>query len=131
MSTLNNETRLFAEVEERKFCRCYTCKGIHLPKKYFVDENAEVAVYERYNNDVNDPRYQTFTSPIWEQVLKDFSQNDRGLDFESGTCPVISKILKDKGYQVEQYDPFFFQLSSVIRKTIQLHRLLRSCRAFS
>lgn len=111
-----NETSLFAEVGEREFYQCSTCKGIHLPKKYFLDENAELNVYERHVNDVNDSRYQSFTSPIWEQVLKDFTKKDHGLDFGCGTGPVISKMLQDKGYQVAQYDPFFANHPQLLEK---------------
>jgi len=30
-----------------------------------------------------------------------------GLDFGSGTGPVISKLLSDWGYEINQFDPFF------------------------
>lgn len=112
----SNDTTLYAKVGERQFYHCSTCKGIHLPKKFFIDETAEVAVYKRHNNDVNDPSYQNFTSPIWEQVLKDFTQNDHGLDFGCGTGPVISKMLQNRGFQLQQYDPFFANHPDLLKK---------------
>jgi len=39
--------------------------------------------------------------------MKDFNTNHKGLDFGAGTGPVISKVLKDKGYCIAQYDIFF------------------------
>lgn len=103
----SNSATLFSQVGDRQFFECTCCKGIHLPKRFHVDERSEVAVYERHNNDVNDPRYQAFTSPVWKQVMEDFTPLDQGLDFGSGTGPVISKMLMDKGFQIKQYDPYF------------------------
>ena len=39
--------------------------------------------------------------------MKDFTQNAKGLDFGAGTGPVISKILKDNGFNIKLFDPFF------------------------
>lgn len=76
-------------------------------KYNYPDKTDEKARYETHNNDVNDLAYQKFVSPISNYVLKHFSPTDSGLDFGSGTGPVISKVLKDNGYDIKQYDPFF------------------------
>lgn len=60
-----------------------------------------------HHNDVNDPRYQKFVRPIVESVVKYCQKAHVGLDFGCGTGPVISKLLLDQGYKIEQYDPFF------------------------
>lgn len=51
---------------------------------------------------------QNFTSPITNSILSTFTSNHLGLDYGCGTAPVISKLLKDKGYRVELYDPYFY-----------------------
>ena len=89
------------------YYRCHNCSGIFMAKQLLPDRQTERERYESHINDVNDPRYQNFVSPITEVILSNFSPHHKGLDFGAGTGPVISKILKDNGYQIYQYDPFF------------------------
>jgi len=86
---------------------CRNCKGIHLESKFYLNHTNEKLRYETHNNDVEDPNYQNFVSPITSSILKDFHTHHIGLDFGAGTGPVISKVLQDNHYQIHQYDPFF------------------------
>ena len=52
----------------------------------------------------------SFTSAI----LNEFLPADKGLDFGAGTGPVISKILKDNGFSIVQYDPFFHNYPNLL-----------------
>lgn len=63
--------------------------------------------YLKHNNDVNDPGYQRFVDPLVRSVLERFSPSHKGLDFGSGPGPVITKLLRDRDYSIEPYDPFF------------------------
>jgi SAM-dependent methyltransferase len=69
--------------------------------------NEEKTRYEEHLNDVTDIRYQNFVSPIVKAVKSSFPINTLGLDYGSGTGPVISKVLGDDGYQLRQFDPIF------------------------
>lgn len=86
---------------------CETCGSYLKDQKFYLNNLQEIGIYEKHKNDVNDIRYQNFTSPITNSILSTFTSNDLGLDYGCGTAPVISKLLKDKGYQVELYDPYF------------------------
>jgi 2-polyprenyl-3-methyl-5-hydroxy-6-metoxy-1,4-benzoquinol methylase len=103
----NSNATLFCDKPKHLFYKCNTCEGIFRPKHTFLTAEAEKEHYEKHNNDVFDERYQAFVSPIVEAVLKDFSPEAKGLDFGSGTGPVIAKMLTDKGFQVQNYDLFF------------------------
>ncbi|WP_373495788.1 class I SAM-dependent methyltransferase [Aquiflexum sp.] len=91
----------------QKYFACNTCDARLMDSIFWPSAKEEKKHYERHNNDVNDPRYQNFTSPISDYVLKNFTAESIGLDFGSGTGPVISKVLQDSGYRINQYDPFF------------------------
>jgi hypothetical protein len=67
-----------------------------------------------HNNDVNDQAYRKFVSPITDAIKKDFVQEDMGLDFGAGPGPVISRVLSDCGFHIEQYDPFFFNIPELL-----------------
>jgi len=79
-----------------------------MPDGQQIPPKKEKERYEEHNNFVNDPGYQSFVKPITDAVQKYCSREGLGLDFGSGTGPVISKVLTDKGYKIAQYDPFFF-----------------------
>lgn len=86
---------------------CSRCKAIVKDDVFYITAEEEKARYESHNNDIHDVRYQEFTSPITNYVLENFTPEHKGLDFGSGTGPVISSMLKKKSYDIVQYDPFF------------------------
>ncbi len=86
---------------------CSTCKAIVKDVQYYLSADEEKAEYEMHNNDIHDVRYQNFTMPITNYVLEKFLPGHKGLDFGSGTGPVISSMLMKNGYDIVQYDPFF------------------------
>jgi len=89
------------------FLVCRTCAGIFRPREHYPDPDREKARYETHMNNIDDPGYQQFVSPITGAVLKRFTPQHLGLDFGAGTGPVITKILTDHHYRIEPYDPFF------------------------
>ncbi len=86
---------------------CSGCMALVKHPDLLPTPEEELKRYTSHNNDVNDPRYQKFTAPIWQYILAHFNREDLGLDFGSGTGPVISKMLLDAGYTIKQYDPYF------------------------
>ncbi|KAA3601488.1 MAG: class I SAM-dependent methyltransferase [Calditrichaeota bacterium] len=94
------------KIDENYF-DCEVCKAIVLDKKIYLTAEEEKARYETHNNDVNDVGYQNFTFPITNFVFENFLPSHKGLDFGSGTGPVISSMLMKKNYDIVQYDPFF------------------------
>ncbi|MCA1756295.1 MAG: class I SAM-dependent methyltransferase [Bacteroidales bacterium] len=93
--------------KKRSLLLCPFCKALFAGKNYLPDRDTELIRYTEHNNDVDDPRYQKFVQPITGSILRDFTPEERGLDFGAGTGPVISKLLQAKNYQINQYDPFF------------------------
>lgn len=108
------KTPLRQRIDEVYFS-CSVCQGIVMDDALYLSPDEEQERYESHNNDVNDVRYQQFTSPIWKHVLERFTASDVGLDFGSGTGPVITKVLRENGYQVALYDPYFSPDESVLK----------------
>jgi len=75
--------------------------------QHHLSAEQEKAIYETHINDVTDIRYQNFTFPITNYVIEKFLPAHKGLDFGSGTGPVISSVLMKNDYDIVQYDPFF------------------------
>lgn len=102
-----NEAQPFGVVRERDFYECGTCLAVIMDPDCYVDRQDEVYRYETHDNDVDDPRYQNFVSPLVEAVQEDYSPGQTGLDYGSGTGPVAAMLLRDAGYEITTYDPFF------------------------
>lgn len=103
----NTLSGTFSTVKKKVYYQCPDCRGIFLERHHLPGEDEEITRYKEHNNDVNDPGYRKFTSPVAGAVLRDFMPEHRGLDFGAGTGPVISKMLEEKNYCITQYDPFF------------------------
>ncbi len=113
--------------KDEYYYECDTCKAIVKDKTYYLPADQEKTRYEAHNNDINDVRYQKFTSPITNYVIKEFSPKHKGLDFGSGTGPVISSMLLKEGYNIVQYDPFFAPNKNVLKNT---YDYIVSCEVF-
>jgi hypothetical protein len=107
---------LFSKIKDKIYYRCSRCLAVFLDKRFYLSKEAERKRYKEHNNDVNDPRYQKFVKPIVSRVQEEFTKEDKGLDFGAGTGPVVTKLLTDKGYKLELYDPFFCDRKNVLQK---------------
>lgn len=97
----------FSRVRERDYFECDRCRAIIMDPSFYVTKEEEMYRYETHDNDVEDPRYQNFVSPLVNEVSNDYSPVSSGLDYGSGTGPVAAKLLRDAGYEITTYDPFF------------------------
>ena len=97
-----------------EFYSCLNCDAIYKNNQFYLNDEAEKNRYLEHNNNVEDIGYQQFVSPITHYIFEHFGIHDKGLDFGSGTGPVISKLLKDKHYHIVQYDPFFAPDTAVL-----------------
>lgn len=95
----------------------YNCPNCHcILRLQLPTAEMERERYLTHNNDVRDPGYRTFTSPITNYILKHFTPAHRGLDFGAGTGPVISAVLKENKYDIVPYDPFFENQPEVLSR---------------
>ncbi|WP_081212447.1 class I SAM-dependent methyltransferase [Salegentibacter sediminis] len=109
------ETKTFWKSKNREFVVCTNCEGIQLLPEFYINKEAEKQRYLTHNNDVEDPRYQEFVSPITSRVLNDFSAKNTGLDYGCGTGPVATSELEKQGYSVALFDPYFYPDKSVLK----------------
>ncbi len=106
-SLCGSQTTIFSEIHHQKYFNCSECSGISLHPEHFLSADAEKERYQLHNNDISDLGYQKFVSPITLQVLEEHNPDQKGLDFGSGSGPVITSLLREKAYNITTYDPFF------------------------
>ena len=97
-----------------QFYNCDTCGTIFRHSNHYLTSEKEKERYLSHNNNVDDIDYQSFVTPIVNEVCRSFDSNSKGLDFGAGSGPVISKLLTDKGYRMSLWDPFFHFDESVL-----------------
>jgi len=98
------------------FFKCSGCHSVFRDPNEDLSLEAEKKRYELHNNDINDPGYRTFITPIVDAVLCNFSPTHTGLDFGAGPKPTITKVLQEKGYNISPYDPFFHNDPKLLEK---------------
>lgn len=103
----NELSPIFHISNDNYYLQCPNCDGIFISKQFLPDDSCEIDRYTAHNNDVTDTGYQKFVSSITTSILNDFAKKHKGLDFGSGTGPVITAVLREKGYHIETYDPYF------------------------
>ena len=106
---------IFFRSAGQEFDKCPSCSGIYVTPTFLPNKKSEIERYETHNNDIKDLRYQKFVSPIVNSVLHDFSpKTHTGLDYGAGTGPVITKMLRDRNFEIFPYDPFFANDESLL-----------------
>jgi len=115
-SLCESPTQFFSEFRNVEYLICSNCQGIQVNPKSHITQDEEKDRYLTHNNDVKDLRYQQFVSPIVNAVLNQFNSKQKGLDFGAGTGPVITELLKEKGYEMALYDPYFWNDQKVLKE---------------
>ncbi|XDZ65826.1 class I SAM-dependent methyltransferase [Alphaproteobacteria bacterium LSUCC0684] len=97
----------FAVVDQRRYFRCPSCALVFLAAEQLPSSQAEKDHYDTHENDINDPRYRTFLSRLAAPLIPRLRQGAGGLDFGSGPGPALAAMLREAGFTMEIYDPFY------------------------
>ncbi len=104
----SGSTHYYADKQRGKqFYQCQVCSLIFLHPDLYLSPDEEKKVYLQHQNNIHDPGYQKFVSPLVQFATDHYSAESLGLDYGSGTGPVITHLLNQQGYTVKQYDPYF------------------------
>ncbi len=106
-----------ADGKAHAYYHCANCDLRFLNPEFHLSNADEKKRYLTHNNDVEDLGYQKFVTPLLEEIKKLKPAPSSGLDFGAGTGPVLSKLLKESGYDVALYDPYFWPDKSVLNRS--------------
>ena len=82
-----------------------------------LDAVAERRRYDTHQNDPNDSGYRGFLGRLAEPLIERLKAGSEGLDYGSGPGPTLSAMLKEKGFPMTIYDPFFASDKAVLGRT--------------
>lgn len=91
----------------RDYLLCNYCKLIFVPKSFLLNRTEEKKRYDLHENSIEDVGYVKFISQIIHPLRNRLIPNSLGLDFGSGPTPVLAELLKENGYRINIYDPFY------------------------
>jgi len=111
-----SNSQTYDSQKQRQFFLCENCNGIFVHPDNLLSPEEERKRYLYHQNDANNVGYQNFVMPIVNAVIKNYKPEHLGLDFGAGTGSALSKLLKDKNYNVIMYDPFFHPDTEILSK---------------
>ncbi len=103
----NHTGHYYLTDKKRDFFKCIFCESIFVNPKQLPSFENERDRYLFHKNDIKDLGYLQFVKPAFVEITSSFSKNEIGLDYGSGNNSAISFLLKEKQYQIHEYDPIF------------------------
>ncbi|MDP3541735.1 MAG: class I SAM-dependent methyltransferase [Elusimicrobiota bacterium] len=92
---------------DRDFLRCGTCALTFVPAAQHLSSEAERARYASHRNSPEDAGYRAFLDRLLSPLAVRLTAGARGLDFGSGPGPTASVMMRERGFVMTDYDPFF------------------------
>lgn len=114
---LHTDVRLHAESRTRPYLRCQRCLLIFVPAEFHLDQASEKAIYDQHQNRPDDPHYRNFLDKLATPLQAMLKPGMRGLDFGCGPGPTLSLMLRERGYPMAVFDPYYANDASVLNGT--------------
>lgn len=102
---------------DRDYLRCAGCLLTFVPASQHADPARERARYAEHRNGPEDRGYREFLSRLLIPLALRLPPGAEGLDYGCGPGPAASAILRERGFAVRDYDPFFFPDSGALDRT--------------
>ncbi len=100
---------IFFKDRRRSYFLCDCCALIFVPSEFHLSEGEEMARYNQHNNCIDDLGYVEFLNGAVEAVGRFVDVGACGLDFGCGKGAVLAQLLRERGFCVDVYDPFYFK----------------------
>lgn len=97
----------FYQDKRRSYFRCRHCHLVFVPPQQHLQPEAEKAIYDLHQNNLNDPGYRRFLSRLVTPLTAKIPPNASGLDYGCGPGPLLAKMLQEQGHKVQVFDPYY------------------------
>jgi SAM-dependent methyltransferase len=92
----------------------YLCNKCHLISAYpsdIINTDMEKDIYLCHENSIEDSGYINFLDRAIKPAMQFINKSMLGLDYGAGYAATLSQILERRGYNCENYDPYFIHNS--------------------
>lgn len=104
------ETQTWTHPKRRTiYYQCPNCEAIFMDPEFFPTQAIELKKYLEHHNDLDNEGYVNFLENFIDSTVVPVLKSGHILDYGSGPNPVLSVLLKRRGYSVDIYDPYFHQ----------------------
>lgn len=97
--------------------RCGTCALTFIPESRHLSPEAERARYAQHDNRPDDPGYRGFLDRLLEPLSRRLRPGAEGLDFGCGPGPTASVMMRERGFKMADYDPYFVPDEAALART--------------
>jgi len=91
----------------KRYYNCLDCEFIFINSNYLLNSDEELTQYNQHNNSIENEGYVNMFENFIKEAISPFIKEGKALDFGSGPGPVLSELLKRKGFDISIYDPFY------------------------
>jgi SAM-dependent methyltransferase len=106
-----------AELRGARYFACGVCRLVFLDPSRRPTAEAERAHYGTHRNDPDDPGYRAFLSRLADPLAERLAPGAEGLDYGSGPGPALPRMMRERGFRVRAYDPFFAPDEDALRRS--------------
>ena len=115
----------------REFDRCPVCDLVFVPARFHLDESGQLERYETHNNDPDDAEYRRFLSRLLDPLRPHLRAGTEGLDYGAGPGPALAVMMREEGFDVSLYDPFFHAHEAALHRTYDFITCTETAEHFS
>jgi len=98
----------------KNFFKCETCGLVFLDPADHLSPEEERSIYDFHQNSPENEGYVGFLKRLANPLMLKLKENSKGLDFGCGPGPTLSTIFKANGYEIFNYDPYYFPDSTLL-----------------
>lgn len=110
----SGDSREYSCDERRRYLRCSSCMLVFVPALHHLSPAAEKKRYDLHRNAPDNEGYRTFLRRMADPLMKRLSPGSEGLDFGSGPQPLLASLVREAGYSMAIYDPFYEPVPDVL-----------------
>ena len=101
----------------RIYYQCKQCELIFVDHSMLPNKDVEIKKYNEHTNNPQEIGYRNFLCHLLDPLSLRLTSGSEGLDFGSGPGPTISVIMKERGFNVCDYDPYFNNDATLLDKS--------------
>ena len=99
----------YGDYHKRRFFECAECYLISSDRTRLLNPLEERDRYLLHQYDETNQGYLEYLDAVIKPARQFISRSGPCLDYGSGPACILAKVLADKGYQCESFDPFFIK----------------------
>lgn len=103
--------------KKRVYLECRRCHLVFVPAVHHLTSEAEKAEYDKHQNSPLDQGYRQFLGRCLDPLFELLAETAKGLDFGCGPGPAISVMAEEKGWQVENYDLYYYHQPELLTRS--------------